>query len=166
MRDGDWFREALKPTQPVPLPLAILLAAPRRRTLFDPGKQPEAISFTPRRTQASRDPPQIVCIERFFYLLPDRLDTMRARRPQQAGRRPIVSRIIQPRQRGSIAGHEMRQQFRHDRKAQCTVGEYDERVAIPDRADRERLERAVVAPMEEGAFGRLQTPTEPPCDAG
>ena len=147
-------RGSLKPRQPVALSFAVLQATARRSTRFDPGKKPESISFSPRRSQASRDPAQIVRIERFFFhLLPNRLDAVRARRAQQARPRPVMSRIIQPGQRGSIAGHDMRKQFGHDRKAHGTVGEYGERKALPDRADCERLERTDVAPMEEGAFG-------------
>lgn len=85
---------------------------------MDPGKKPEAIRLAPGRAQALSDPPQIVRIEQlFFHLLPDRLDPVRARRSQQAGRRRIVPRVIQPRQRGSIARHEVRKQFGHNREA-------------------------------------------------
>jgi hypothetical protein len=65
-----------------------LLAATRRRTLFDPGEKPEAISFATRRTQASSDPPQFIRIKLgILHLLPNRLDAVDACRTQQAARR-------------------------------------------------------------------------------
>jgi hypothetical protein len=50
--------------------------------------------------------------------------------------------------------------------ARRAVGEGDERGAVTYRADRERGERPVVAPVEEGARLRLQAPAQAPGDTG
>src|SRR5208282_90642 len=146
-------------------PLTILFAAPRRRALFDPSKKPEAISFAIGCAQSLSNPAEIIRINvRAFCLLPNRLDTVRACLTQQKANRRIMPGIVQPSQRWSITRHKVCDQFRHDRKARCTVREYDERGAILQQADRERGKWAVVAPMEECPLARLQTPTEPPRD--